>query len=290
MHVELDIAMLSDNTYGRYWESFVVNLVTFNFRFKLLLDIYDQYNHASILAPYTTPFWLEQKRWFVACDTSENLPSVFTVPRSAPTKMRWPSIGQPIRCTSSNINLQENIRCLIWTIDIGFDLFVLPKITSLTLVKGQGFSTKVLLSMTDLSQRLPFSNSLTLSTSVLIYFPNNFVFNQVQTLVVHDDGDHINPHIIIDVQYLSKAFPRLKRLNMPVKCSEDLFHLFDNLRYLSFATFYCGFDLSIFSYQLRTDIMLRYWLMYTCRRLWMNPSFSSHINKQILTVWVSSYP
>ncbi|CAF1661319.1 unnamed protein product [Rotaria magnacalcarata] len=46
---------------GRRWEILAIDLVTFNFNFKLEINQIEQ-----ILETFRTPFWIERKRWFVA--------------------------------------------------------------------------------------------------------------------------------------------------------------------------------------------------------------------------------
>ena len=281
------LTMFHDYSYGYLWHCTVSNLVKFDFRFSLIIDPNIQYNYATILAPYTTLFWLEYKRWFVACDMGKISPVVFTIPRFAPDTTIWPHTKEFIHCTSSNIDLQQNIHCLVWTLQLNLDLFVSSKITSLILVRHQDFSTQVLNSMMDLPQKLPNLVSLTLCQSLLNYLPSKLVLDRIQSLTIYNDHHETNPHGIIDVHYLSKVFPGLKKINTPVQGLPDVYYLLDHMKYLSFAVFHNCFDHSSFPKKLLTDTILRYWLICNNYRLWINPSFSNRIIRQSLFLCVS---
>ncbi|CAF3785174.1 unnamed protein product [Rotaria sp. Silwood1] len=287
IHLELDLGMLFDETNGYRWESFVFNLKIFDFRYHHSSLLFHALTQNEILAAYRTPFWLDHKHWFVVHDNNGMTTSVFTVPRFAPKNMIWPFNTRSRVCTSSSICLEQYMNCLTWSLDIGLDRFVLPNITSLELVKGNSFSTEILLSLADVFYQLPQLNSLALEESLLIYFPTKIVFQQIRTLVIYDMNQKRNLPDAVDAQYLSYAFPRLEKINIPLNSSQDLFYLLDALKYLSFATFRCRFNHGIFSDAIQNKTLSRYWLICGSRRLWANRSFTSRIKRNTINLWVS---
>ncbi|CAF4673313.1 unnamed protein product, partial [Rotaria socialis] len=69
-HLELVTKGLLDMTDGQSWEKMTRSLLTFNFKISVCMDWIE-----DIVESFRTPFWLEEKRWFVAC-TWDSLYSV----------------------------------------------------------------------------------------------------------------------------------------------------------------------------------------------------------------------
>ncbi|CAM4983882.1 unnamed protein product [Rotaria socialis] len=61
-HLELVTKGLLDMTDGQSWEEMTHSLLTFNFKISVCMDWIE-----DIVESFRTPFWLEEKRWFVAC-------------------------------------------------------------------------------------------------------------------------------------------------------------------------------------------------------------------------------
>ncbi|CAF1380521.1 unnamed protein product [Adineta steineri] len=214
-HLELELGILVDLKNEYRWDTFVSNLEKFDFRCYLSPLHFLIWNQTEILAPYKTPLWLEHKQWFVACDSSQQTPLLYTVPHFAPKNMNWPFIGPSIACTSSSVSLQQHSSCLKWSL-----------------------------------------------------------------------RENQSSSFAVDTPYLSRAFPRLEKLNISVNSSEDVFYLLDTLKYLSVATFRCRFDSPIFSDTIQNETLSRYWLICGSQQLWMNRSFTSRINKKSIHVWL----
>ncbi|CAF1121977.1 unnamed protein product [Adineta steineri] len=116
-HLELELGILVDLKNEYRWDTFVSNLEKFDFRCYLSPLHFLIWNQTEILARYKTPLWLEHKQWFVACDSSQQTPLLYTVPHFAPKNMNWPFIGPSIACTSSSVSLQQHSSCLIWSLN-----------------------------------------------------------------------------------------------------------------------------------------------------------------------------
>ena len=62
-HLKIEIRADVDIMDGNAWEQMTANLVTFDFSFRFTSD-FDEDIHLD-LTSFRTPFWLEEKRWFV---------------------------------------------------------------------------------------------------------------------------------------------------------------------------------------------------------------------------------
>src|SRR4051812_47088398 len=58
---------------GLRWEIFVRRrgLVKFNFKFNLSLNYICNQDQSSLLEPFRSSFWLEEKHWYVACHKNQ---------------------------------------------------------------------------------------------------------------------------------------------------------------------------------------------------------------------------
>ena len=84
-HLSIDATGTLDLLDGTRWERFLSKkpLVKFYFKFTLALDFVCNQNDYSVLESFRSPFWLKEKRWFVACHKSEEhyrWPSIYSVP------------------------------------------------------------------------------------------------------------------------------------------------------------------------------------------------------------------
>ncbi|CAF0945030.1 unnamed protein product [Rotaria sp. Silwood1] len=106
-HSNADIEDANDIISGHQWKYLVPHLQTFDFRFCLL-----NRSDEKILDSFRSPFWLEQKQWFVAYDDYQSSPCLFTVPRFAPKNIIYSSDYNTPWCTSSNLGLDQFVDVL----------------------------------------------------------------------------------------------------------------------------------------------------------------------------------
>ena len=89
---------------GQRWEEFLVRtgLVRFHFRFRYKSFDEDQ-SSSSFLESFRSPFWVEQKRWYVGCSPGESNRSIFvySVPRFLSRTIDYPSDAFPPLTTAS---------------------------------------------------------------------------------------------------------------------------------------------------------------------------------------------
>jgi hypothetical protein len=92
-HLELQGRLRKDVADGYQWEVLTHSLTTFNLKFNVSrVDI--SKTHSS----FSTPFWLEEKRWFIAHDYY----SLFSIPYFAPNEI---DISMPLCIFSTAPNI-----------------------------------------------------------------------------------------------------------------------------------------------------------------------------------------
>jgi hypothetical protein len=77
-YLELKASVLIDLADGYEWQILAMSLITFYFKFNVSL-----FHNDDILNSFRTPFWLEEKRWFVACYNE----CLFSLPHFTPDHM-----------------------------------------------------------------------------------------------------------------------------------------------------------------------------------------------------------
>ncbi|CAF1512324.1 unnamed protein product, partial [Didymodactylos carnosus] len=92
-HLTIDATGTLDLLDGARWERFLSKrrIVKFNFKLSLSLNLVCNQNEYSLLESFRSPFWLEEKRWFVACHKNEGghlCPSIYSVPYFVPYSLQ----------------------------------------------------------------------------------------------------------------------------------------------------------------------------------------------------------
>jgi hypothetical protein len=80
-HLELHAKGQTDLADGQRWKMLTSCFIVFNFKINIELVEVEQYFDS-----FRTPFWLQEKRWYVAYDKK----CLFSVPRFAPTHVTVP--------------------------------------------------------------------------------------------------------------------------------------------------------------------------------------------------------
>ncbi|CAF3624470.1 unnamed protein product [Rotaria socialis] len=141
---------------GARWEKLVTRtrIEKFNFRLNLTRGTTCNCDEKSLLELFCSPFWLEQKRWFVACHKQKwqhhNYLSIYTVPHFRPHSVQFPASNYPPLSTAP----AEIEQLIFYTSNINH---LLCNVVQLNLLSVHCF-TKV--------------NSLTIFGSVLPSFDN----------------------------------------------------------------------------------------------------------------------
>jgi hypothetical protein len=99
-HLELHLRGSSDLAEGEHWSLLAHSLITFNFKFYMIIVAIEETLHS-----FRTPFWLKEKRWFVAYQDR----CLFSVPYFAPVEVST-SYRPPIHFTAPNDGIfYENV-------------------------------------------------------------------------------------------------------------------------------------------------------------------------------------
>ncbi|CAF1361941.1 unnamed protein product [Rotaria sp. Silwood1] len=144
---------------GKQWEQLLLKtrIIRFNFKFKLNFT----WEIPSILEPFRSSFWLEQRHWYVGCyqDESDTSTIIYSIPRFRIRTLKYPSVEFSHMTTapsniekrflySSRINYFScNMNKLITPVGCRFN-----QVKSLTLSGSSLLSLNILSSIVDLQQ------------------------------------------------------------------------------------------------------------------------------------------
>ncbi|CAF4114243.1 unnamed protein product, partial [Rotaria sp. Silwood2] len=261
---------------GQQWELLVSHLIIFDFHIRLLCSSF-QFSIKTILNSFRSSFWLEDKRWFVACD-GLRLENIFTIPCFVSNIVTYPYVNWPPLCTSSDFNFDPYIKCLQLSL-----LNPVPhrftNITSIVINTDEILTDLGLLGFVNLVEHMPYLNTITLrDLSVLNFVPNNVTFTNIRNLYVR----HVYNRDISQLTRLCTIFSRLERLHMKLISWEELFFLIDQLKYLSIAKFKFYYLSSFVRDSYQSSSMIYDRLIKNSRRLQANNNFTyQYMNNQI---------
>jgi hypothetical protein len=94
-HLELRARAVSDIANGNRWQVLTSSLITFHFKFNVSLLNLDHF-----LLSFFTPFWVEEKHWFVAHQNE----SLFSIPHFAPVHVDSMNLSGFSSTKTSDIN------------------------------------------------------------------------------------------------------------------------------------------------------------------------------------------
>jgi hypothetical protein len=264
-HLNVDIEGSRDIIDGNQWKYIVSHLRIFDFRFYLT-----KIPTQTILDSFQTPFWLEQKRWFVALDDCQSSPCLFTVPRFAPKTITYSLNYHSIACTSTELHLDQFVKTL--------NLPVLRPLThDFTNVTSFVLETNGNVNRNDILPflQLPHLRSLSFSDlSLLFVLSPDLIFQSIRVLNVKLPVSKLNAEQICII------FPQLENLQIPTVDSITILSLIDGLKYLSICKLtQCS---PSFSLQLTRD-----WLLENSSRLKTNDNFTYQNNGENIHLWMS---
>lgn len=247
-HLELKLYANDDIVDGYQWQTLTTSLITFYFKFNLLfIKNYD------ILDSFRTRFWLEEKRWFVACRDG----SLFSIPHFAPISVysselsSFYSTAPDNSLIFSHVNMfsldTKNILCnhrfnhvktLVLQIPISFstikETIDLSQVEHLILPSLNTISTFI-----SLRCKLPQLYKLTIKNTVtddVIPEIKCYRFAQIlklQISIINESNRHLR-------KKLFRLFPCIQHLNYtsPIESKTTMFHLINGFKHLSNASFY----------------------------------------------------
>jgi hypothetical protein len=246
-HLELQITISDDIADGHRWQILASSLITFNFKFNA------SYFHVKrTLDSFRTPFWLEEKRWYVACQDAY----LYSVPHFAPVYISIPSnsstastapdytiiydrinkITVEVVPTDNNYRFTQvktlQLRCSI-TLEILDSFVYLNQIEYLSVS-----SLDDLLRFIPLEWNMPqlhelaIENTVTLDTIKRI---RDYQFGQIRKLHIGISEDYVD-YIIEELFCL---FPHIENLiyTSRIHSQETMIHLIDRFNKLSNASF-----------------------------------------------------
>jgi hypothetical protein len=265
-HLNLDIEESTDIIDGNQWKYAVSHLRTFDFRFYL-----SEIPAKQILESFRTPFWLEQKRWFVAFDDCQSSLCLFTVPRFAPKTVTYSLDYRSVSCTSTELCLDQFVKTLNLPVirPLTHDF---RNVTSLVLEMKKELSRNEILPFLQ----LPLLQSLSFDDlSLLGILTPGLIFQSIRVLNVKKAVSKLN------AKQICVIFPQLQRLQITINDNDTMFSLIDGLKQLSISKFiHCGLS--------STATLTREWFLEHSSRLKTNDRFTYCNNKgNNVHLWMS---
>ena len=191
-HLELRAVAETFIADGNRWKTLVSSLITFHFKFNVLLLNLDHY-----FPSFRTPFWAEEKHWFVAYHDA----SLFSIPYFAPTHIKTNDLSD-LSCTLPDRSLILNhvtqftvntkpidnnlplTHIKILELKQSTLLSVLQSVIDLTQVKHLVIpSLRDLLIFLPLENQIPQLNQLTIREQITKDMIEQFKFNRFQKIV-----------------------------------------------------------------------------------------------------------
>ena len=239
---------------GQRWEQFIVRtaLVRFHFKFRYKSFDEDQSSSSSFLESFRSPFWVEQKRWYVGCSPGESDRSIFvySVPRFLSRTIDYPSDAFP-PLTTAPAHLAQHFfdTNQIDSFFLNVNEVILPSLHRFTHVKSLHLSGSSLLPL-DLPQSIvhlhhiesvDVSNILRcspdeldmlidaacrLSQLKMKFDPLFRIPSQISSLILE------NSDRLIPIDILSHQISSVRTLQIDVKSKEMIIDIIDRLDHL----------------------------------------------------------
>jgi hypothetical protein len=264
-HLNLDIEVPMDIIDGNQWKYLVSHIQKFDFRFYL-----SKIPSNQILDSFRSPFWLEQKRWFVAFDNRQSSPCLYTVPRFASKTAIYSLDYCSIPCTSPELCLDQFVNILNLPIlrPLRHDF---TNVTSLVLETNENLDGNNLLPFLQLPHLHSFSfNNL----SLLAVLSSEPTFKSIRMLNIETTVSKSN------AEQICMIFPQVERLEIRIDDHDTILLLIDRLKYLSISKFICCQRSSM-------EILTREWFQKHSPRLKTSDRFTYRINDNNIHLWMS---
>ena len=158
---------------GQLWEEYLnkTNIKKFYFKFTLANNFDCSEDRYSLLQSFRSSFWLEEKRWYVACDKGQvksSRPTIYSIPYFQPPLLFYPLHNFLPVTTSEKEIISKNPVNLILTFHKTIALPISPfnHVYSLTLLTSTLPSIEILESIVNLKQIRELDVSLVKSLSI----------------------------------------------------------------------------------------------------------------------------
>ncbi|CAF3213555.1 unnamed protein product [Rotaria sp. Silwood2] len=256
---------MSDLMNGTRWEQLMLRtrISKFNFRFKYnsSKSVIRNQDNNSLLDSFRSPFWLEQKRWFVAChkETLDSALNVYSVPEFRPHHVFFYHNNSypPLSTAPPRIEQQSfynsNIDLVVkFSESITPPLYHFSQVDSLRLLGSTLPSVSILMSYVDLHRikKLDVSNISTILVgelhSLFDHTPQLYHFTlkilnplfvlprQLRSCKLENNGQSI------DVDQFCSICSSIEHLDITVESKEIMIALIDRLEHLESIVFRLG--------------------------------------------------
>jgi hypothetical protein len=254
-YLELKASVLIDLADGYEWQILAMSLITFYFKFNV------SYLHGDdILNSFRTPFWLEEKRWYVACHREY----LFSVPHFTPDHIDSVNLSDFYstapdhfiiynhlnKFTVDTILINHNHRFThIKTLVIRFStsLQILESVIDLNQVEHLIVSSlDCLFKLIPLERAMPQLYKLTVTKGItigMIKQNQHNRFEQIRKLEISISEKEID-YII---EELFRLFPCMQHLiyKSPIRSKQIMVHFIDRFTYLLNASFFTDSSFSV---------------------------------------------
>jgi hypothetical protein len=242
---------------GYQWELFILDklsyLKTFYFKFQLKSSVtLYSIGIQNILRSYSSPFWLNEKRWFIAIEWAQRL--VYSVPRfsceSADVDFRPPSHRTSLDDSIYYNNISalavwgesndrfKNVKEL-WLVDnpskINLDLIIdINRVERLIFVSSRSdLSTEILIDLISQMKNLNFIKFYSFPLS-FNESKEKIHFRQIHSIELMRQFKSFS-----SIQILKKLFPQIERLHMKIRSADDIYNVLNSFKNsLSIVKFY----------------------------------------------------
>jgi hypothetical protein len=281
---------------GYQWELFLLNqlphLKTFNFKFQLKLTVnLNIIGIENILRSYSSLFWLNEKRWFIAIEWGQRL--IYTVPRYS-CESADPNFHPPIHRTSLDDSIYYNhINALaiwgestqrflnvkeVWLVDnpskINMESILdVNRIERLICVSSENdFSMEIFIHLLKEMKNVNFIQFYSIPIS-LNEHTDQIVFRQIRSIELMKDLKSFS-----SIETLNKLFPQIERLHMKIQSIEQISNILKSFSTsLSIVKFHC--DTSIVSIQRKS-----------IEKILGHSNFTCSIDPTSIRLWIGSNP
>ena len=246
-HFNLKTKGVRDLFDGNRWKVLANSFYTFNFHFDAQYRLVE-----SILKSFCTPFWLEEKRWFVAYDDY----SLFSIPHFAPNHI---DISQPSRIYSTvpdhkflydyvnRITMKTTAirHCHYFTgvktleLECSISLKAIASIMNLSSIKYlKVLSLDVVLKSLPLEDLMPQIRELRVEKDLTVDRVERvhpYRFEQIHKLDISINAKQVDRII----EKLSIIFPNIQQLILrsPIHSKDTVVRLVDRFQYLGHLSF-----------------------------------------------------
>ncbi|CAF2742985.1 unnamed protein product [Rotaria sp. Silwood2] len=253
---------------GKQWEDFILKKLPLLNEFEFFFNILNYINRHSLvnihlyIQPFQTPFWLEKKHWYVACDYIKTLYIIrlYSLP-ICNSLLTYYTNSKKISCstlstTNNHVQLTDQVHELKFNLNETMEVNdniqtnqlkdpIFQKITHLSLnVDGK----HPYISLQSLQTIIDLSSLVCLSMQILVHnlAQRSSLIDYISSILKKTSNIHslkiIYNHTgepFINIEKLSSIIPRsIKHLQISITNLDEMKNILEQLNQLSSVTFY----------------------------------------------------